>query len=35
MSKELRMPNVGETVKGKYRLQSVLGEGGLERHFQE
>src|SRR5438270_2199278 len=33
MTKELRMPDVGDTLKGVYQLQGVLGEGGFAKAF--
>src|SRR6266700_3456576 len=33
MAKELRMPSVGDTLKGVYKLQGVLGEGGFGKAF--
>src|SRR5260370_19979384 len=33
MAKEFRMPDVGETLKGVYELQGVLGEGGFAKAF--
>lgn len=33
MEKQRRMPNVGETLKGVYQLQGVLGEGGFAKAF--
>ena len=33
MAKEMRMPSVGDTLKGVYQLQGVLGEGGFAKAF--
>src|SRR5258708_7208008 len=33
MAKEFRVPTVGDTLKGVYRLQGVLGEGGYAKAF--